>query len=235
MSKFLQTAVEIGEVVEQKNAAYGSSFAKAGQFLALLYPAGIAPEQYADALLVVRIFDKLMRIATNRDALGESPYRDIAGYGILGASLHGEPSTTKEHGDAPVPVPALRDEEAGEGHQEQVLQPDVPRCAGEAGAGSGERAAADLRRERPLQAVQKETPGEASGPTTEILTVAPEYAFALMQFESMTGRMAIARRERHGGYTIWTSAGCHSNGAFITKEAALLDALNTVKGERDED
>lgn len=38
-------------------------------------------------LITVRIFDKLKRIATDRDALGESPYRDIAGYGILGATL----------------------------------------------------------------------------------------------------------------------------------------------------
>jgi hypothetical protein len=29
-----------------------------------------------------------MRIATDRDALGESPYADISGYGILGVHLH---------------------------------------------------------------------------------------------------------------------------------------------------
>lgn len=88
MSQYLGIAIQIGELVEQKSAAYGSSFAKAGEFLRLLYPAGIDPHQYDDALLLVRIFDKQMRIATDRDALGESPYRDIAGYGILGAALH---------------------------------------------------------------------------------------------------------------------------------------------------
>jgi hypothetical protein len=36
--------------------------------------------------LLVRIFDKQMRIATRKDYAGESPYRDIAGYGILGAA-----------------------------------------------------------------------------------------------------------------------------------------------------
>lgn len=36
-------------------------------------------------LCLVRILDKMFRIATDKDALGESPYRDIAGYGILGA------------------------------------------------------------------------------------------------------------------------------------------------------
>src|SRR5579884_2063752 len=85
---FRAIAQQIGELVEQKNAAYGNSFAKTGEFLGLLYPNGILPEQYGDALLITRIFDKLQRIATDRDALGESPYRDIAGYGILGASLH---------------------------------------------------------------------------------------------------------------------------------------------------
>jgi hypothetical protein len=49
---------------------------------------GLQPEQYGDALLQVRIFDKQKRIATDRDALGESPYEDISGYGILGAHMH---------------------------------------------------------------------------------------------------------------------------------------------------
>lgn len=88
MSKpdYVALATEIGTLVEAKNAAYGSSFAKCGDFLRILYPDGIAPAQYQDALLIVRIFDKLMRIATAKDALGESPYRDITGYGLLGAA-----------------------------------------------------------------------------------------------------------------------------------------------------
>jgi len=88
VSRFLEIGTEIGALVQEKNAAYGSSFAKCGDFMRLLYPNGIEASQMEDALLLVRIFDKLQRIATDRDALGESPYRDIAGYGILGASLH---------------------------------------------------------------------------------------------------------------------------------------------------
>ena len=88
MSQFLGIGIQIGELVEQKNAAYGSSFAKAGDFLRLLFPQGIPQHRYDDALLLVRIFDKQMRIATDGDAFGESPYRDIAGYGILGAALN---------------------------------------------------------------------------------------------------------------------------------------------------
>jgi len=81
---YMYKALEVAKVVKEKNEAYGSAFAKAGEFLKLLYPDGIQPEQYKDALLLVRIFDKQMRIATDKDALGENPYQDIQGYGLLG-------------------------------------------------------------------------------------------------------------------------------------------------------
>lgn len=74
----------IGKLVDEKNAAYGSSFAEAHKILAVLYPDGIKPEQYTDALAIIRVIDKLFRIATAKDAFGESPWKDIAGYGILG-------------------------------------------------------------------------------------------------------------------------------------------------------
>lgn len=76
----------VGELVARKNRAYGSSFAKTGAFLRLLYPRGLAPAQFDDALLLARIFDKCMRVATRKRAFGESPYLDIAGYGLLGAA-----------------------------------------------------------------------------------------------------------------------------------------------------
>lgn len=75
----------IGRLVDQKQAVYGDSFGKSGDMMRILYPHGITPAQIDDALCIVRIIDKLFRIATDRDALGESPYQDIAGYAILGA------------------------------------------------------------------------------------------------------------------------------------------------------
>jgi hypothetical protein len=81
---YMRKALEVAQVVKEKNKAYGSAFAKTGDFLKLLYPEGIEPDQYKDALLLVRIFDKQMRIATDKDALGENPYQDIQGYGLLG-------------------------------------------------------------------------------------------------------------------------------------------------------
>lgn len=81
---YKELGTTIGALVDEKNSAYGNAFAKCGDFLKLIYPNGIQPEQYTDALLLVRIFDKMMRIGNKKDAFGESPYNDIAGYGILG-------------------------------------------------------------------------------------------------------------------------------------------------------
>jgi hypothetical protein len=75
---------DVGELCEEKNEAYGDSFAKVGAIMEEMYPNGIAPGQYTDMLGLVRVLDKLFRIATRKDAFGESPWRDVAGYGILG-------------------------------------------------------------------------------------------------------------------------------------------------------
>ena len=85
MGDFKSKGLEIGELVERKNAVYGDSFARAGDVLRVLYPKGVKPEQYVDLLGVVRVLDKLFRLATDPNALGESPWTDIAGYGVLGA------------------------------------------------------------------------------------------------------------------------------------------------------
>lgn len=82
---FPPLARELGRLLARKNGAYGRSF-QAGAFLALLYPRGIRPEQYDDAFLLARIFDKCRRVATRKHAFGESPYLDLAGYGLLGVA-----------------------------------------------------------------------------------------------------------------------------------------------------
>jgi hypothetical protein len=73
----------IGKLVDEKNVAYGDSFHQSGRVLKVLYPHGIKPEQYDKALYIVRVIDKLFRLATDNDKFGESPARDIAGYSIL--------------------------------------------------------------------------------------------------------------------------------------------------------
>lgn len=84
--KYKQKGTEIGALVEQKNQAYGDSFTKSGEILHILYPKGIEIEQYPDMLTMVRIIDKLFRIATNKDVFRDAPWIDIAGYAILKAA-----------------------------------------------------------------------------------------------------------------------------------------------------
>jgi len=83
---YRETAEEIGQLVEEKNEAYGNSFAKSEEMLKILYPDGIPEDSYEDVLLLARIFDKMMRIANQKEAFDEDPYKDIAGYGVLGSA-----------------------------------------------------------------------------------------------------------------------------------------------------
>ncbi len=90
---FAARGADIGRLVDSKQEAYGDSVGKTGRILAVLYPTGVRPEQYDDALLIVRVLDKLSRVSTRgsdgKDRGGESPWRDIAGYGMLGERKDG--------------------------------------------------------------------------------------------------------------------------------------------------
>lgn len=122
MGKYTDLAEKIGKLVDEKNAAYGSSFDQAGDFLRLLYPDGIPVDSYTDMLCVVRIFDKLKRIATRKDAFGESPYGDIVGYGLLG--LYKDGGTNKvENAEPYTPTPDdVRQARAEEASAKKVEQ-----------------------------------------------------------------------------------------------------------------
>jgi len=89
LGKYTRKAESIGALVTSKQQQYGDAFGRSGEILRLLYPEGIAPHQLDDALAITRIIDKLFRIAQRgpdgQDKGGESPFADIAGYGLLGA------------------------------------------------------------------------------------------------------------------------------------------------------
>lgn len=89
-SKWHPIAADIAATVAEKNAAYGDSVTRSAGIMRVLYPDGIPVDAYGDALLVVRVLDKLSRIATDRDALGESPWRDIAGYALRACERGGK-------------------------------------------------------------------------------------------------------------------------------------------------
>lgn len=84
--EFVKIGMSIGSLVKEKNAAYGDAFAQSGKILRVLYPDGVKPEQFEDMLGICRVLDKLFRIAWAKDAFGESPWQDVAGYGILGVA-----------------------------------------------------------------------------------------------------------------------------------------------------
>ena len=67
-------------------AAYGDSFGKVSRILEELYPDGIPVEAYPDALAIVRVLDKLCRLATAKGhaaPMHESPWADVLGYSLL--------------------------------------------------------------------------------------------------------------------------------------------------------
>ncbi|NJN95369.1 MAG: hypothetical protein HC875_15300 [Anaerolineales bacterium] len=69
--KFKEKGLEIGSLVQEKNQAYGDSFAKSEQVIKILYPNGIKPEQYRDLLGICRVLDKMFRIANQKMLLGK--------------------------------------------------------------------------------------------------------------------------------------------------------------------
>lgn len=81
--QYYETATNMAKLVTEKQAAYGDSFGKAGDIMRILYPDGIASDKMDDALTIVRVIDKLFRVATKKDAFGESPWKDVMGYALL--------------------------------------------------------------------------------------------------------------------------------------------------------
>ena len=70
---------KIGKLVTEKQIAYGDSFGKSSKILEILYPNGIKVEEYKDFLAIIRVIDKLFRIANKKDAFGEStPEKSVA-------------------------------------------------------------------------------------------------------------------------------------------------------------
>jgi len=87
--KYAEFCGELAELLKRKQEAYGNSFGKCGEILRTLYPNGVRLSQYDNLLALIRIVDKLFRLASHdADTMGESPGRDIAGYGVLVAMMH---------------------------------------------------------------------------------------------------------------------------------------------------
>jgi len=83
MSDYHTIAQEIADLLEVKQSQYGNSVGTAPAILALLYPDGVRVEQYADLLTVVRMLDKLKRVATAAADDPEDAWLDLCGYTLL--------------------------------------------------------------------------------------------------------------------------------------------------------
>lgn len=83
MTDYEEIAKKIGRLVQTKNYAYGDSFSKTAAMLSFLYPNEIRLSQYCDVAVIIRVLDKLCRVAQGNDPYGENPWEDIAGYAIL--------------------------------------------------------------------------------------------------------------------------------------------------------
>lgn len=94
-NKYEKAGAEIGRLVQEKQAAYGDSYGNADKILKVLYPGGVRPDQYCDMLGVIRCIDKLFRVANSKNAFGENPWKDIAGYGLLGCVKQDKEDTVK--------------------------------------------------------------------------------------------------------------------------------------------
>lgn len=82
--KYADMGSDIGLLTDEKQAAYGG-IGRVHDAMRVFYPEGIPVDKLKDALLIVRILDKINRISGgDKQAFGEDPWRDIAGYSLLG-------------------------------------------------------------------------------------------------------------------------------------------------------
>ena len=88
--RFVILGTEIGKVLAEKNKSYGDSFSESVNVIEALFPSGIPKSAYPQLLTIVRMVDKLFRIATiSQDpkysfSEGEvDAWQDLAGYSIL--------------------------------------------------------------------------------------------------------------------------------------------------------
>lgn len=89
-SELLKLGEAISEFVAEKNEAYGDSIATSVEIMTTLFPDGIPPDKYEDVLLVIRVLDKISRIARgDKSAFSETPWVDISGYAMRGALKDG--------------------------------------------------------------------------------------------------------------------------------------------------
>lgn len=82
---FTDKALQLAQLVKDKREAYGDSFGRTEKLFHILYPDGVPTEQFKNALFILRVLDKICRLANNGDSdpMNEDPVVDIAGYALV--------------------------------------------------------------------------------------------------------------------------------------------------------
>lgn len=78
---YLNIANNIVQLLTEKEKAYGNAYANLPKILETLYPNGVQVKDYDKLLYIVRVLDKINRIANNDNT--EDPFQDICGYSLL--------------------------------------------------------------------------------------------------------------------------------------------------------
>ena len=76
---------DIEELLEKKNHSYGNSVARSADMMRALFPCGMGIQVYHRVHFMIRIFDKLCRLASPNIRREEAvdAWKDIVGYGML--------------------------------------------------------------------------------------------------------------------------------------------------------
>ena len=92
---------ELGLKLDDKQRFYGDSFLKGAEFLQLLFGAKIEQKDYVHLGILIRMFDKMNRLASpNRNDDDEDPWDDLAGYAMLGKSYQQKVRAAQKKGDS---------------------------------------------------------------------------------------------------------------------------------------
>lgn len=80
---FQDAAKMVANVLTEKNASYGDATTVTASIAKLLWSEGIPVSQLDEALVVIRMLDKLCRIAKGTKFANEDAWLDLAGYALL--------------------------------------------------------------------------------------------------------------------------------------------------------
>lgn len=89
-TKYKKIVGDLLEMVLEKQKSYGNAVEKVPDLIRVLYPNGIPQAAYTESLMITRVCDKLMRIATahNNGRIADSDaWSDILGYALIALSI----------------------------------------------------------------------------------------------------------------------------------------------------